>query len=96
MLLFLMLILLCFCYLFQKPAVCDGLVNHYDLEQFEKDKEKGEDRLKNEWEHDESLGHRRKSSRRDDCAINQFPRGRKDAASIICKLRTNFLLIYVT
>ncbi|XP_042052959.1 paired amphipathic helix protein Sin3-like 5 isoform X2 [Salvia splendens] len=59
----------------KKPAVCDGLVNHYDLEQFEKDKEKGEDGQKNEWEHDESLGHRRKSSRRDDCAINQFHRG---------------------
>ncbi|XP_042049041.1 paired amphipathic helix protein Sin3-like 5 isoform X2 [Salvia splendens] len=59
----------------EKPAVCDGLVNHYDLEQFEKDKEKGEDRQKNEWDHDESLGHRRKFSRRDDCAINQFPRG---------------------
>ncbi|KAL1550937.1 paired amphipathic helix protein Sin3-like 5 isoform X4 [Salvia divinorum] len=59
----------------KKPAVCDGLVNHYDLEQFEKDKEKGEDRQKNEWEHDENLGHRRKSSRQDDCAINQFHQG---------------------
>lgn len=84
-----MVILQCFFYLFQKPAVCDGLLNYHDSEQFEK--EKGEARQKNEWDHDESLGHRRKSSRQDDCANNQFHRGRKDAESIGCKLRNNVL-----
>ncbi|KAH6815664.1 hypothetical protein C2S51_020484 [Perilla frutescens var. frutescens] len=59
----------------KKPEVCDGHVNHRVSEQFDKEKVKGEDREKNEWEHDDSLGHKRKSARRDDCAINQFHRG---------------------
>ncbi|XP_057774746.1 paired amphipathic helix protein Sin3-like 3 isoform X2 [Salvia miltiorrhiza] len=51
------------------------------VEKFEKDKEKGEDGQKNEWEHDENLSHRRKSSLRDDCAINQFHRGMPEMES---------------
>lgn len=75
--------------LFQKPAVCDRYVNHRDSEQWnhvEKEKEKGEDRDKNEWEHDDSLGHKRKSARRGDSANDQVHRGRKDAESIVCNL----------
>lgn len=81
--------------MFQKLAVYDGHVNHRDSEQFEKEKEKGEDREKNEWERDDSFGHKIKSARHDDCANNQFHRGRKDVESMQTQNQL-FMMINVT
>ncbi|GFP91557.1 paired amphipathic helix protein sin3-like 4 [Phtheirospermum japonicum] len=72
----------------KKPAVSyangDRYVNHPDSEQWnhvEKEKGKREERFKNEWEHDDSLDHKRKSARRDDSASGQFHRGMEESES---------------
>ncbi|KAK4481866.1 hypothetical protein RD792_012777 [Penstemon davidsonii] len=62
----------------KKPAVSysvrDQYVDHHDSEKWNRvDKEKGkEEDIDNEWEDDDSLDHKRKSTRRDNSVTNQF------------------------